>query len=424
MILRLYALLLYLLTPAFLFRLLWRSVRQPEYRNFWQERLGMRALDKADIWIHAVSVGEVHLAIHLIEHWWQDSTQYPRLIISCTTPTGRERISSWRKRSGHINVQICYIPIDIPGVIARVLRTAKPAMLLIMETEVWPGMISQAHKQGIKTALINARMSVSSARGYTKVKFLLNPIFSCLDLVLAQSKADAQRLQCLGVNSSKCYITDSMKFDFKASYDKIKYKSLQTQIGKRPVIFTIGSSRSGEEQALLAAIDALLKKHPKALICWAPRHKELSFPIIEEHLANKGDKVSLRSQNQFDENTSLLLIDSWGELALFYALADCVFIGGTLVDTGSQNLIEPALLAKPIISGPSHYNFAQAHKALMPSGGLLTVKDTQALIDCLLRLADDTSKCVKLGKLAQNAIQSRRGATNRTIEHLQKLYNK
>ena len=422
MILWLYGLLLYLLLPAFLLRLLWRSIRQPEYRYFWQERLGMRALDKADIWIHAVSVGEAHLATHLIEHWWQDITQAPRLVISCSTPTARARISNWCKEHDKAKIQLCYIPIDIPNVVARVLRTASPAMLLIMETEVWPGLVSQAHKQGIQTALINARMSARSARGYTRAQALLRPAFSVFDLVLAQSKADARRLKLLGVERNKCHITESMKFDFSTSYQNTQYKKLQTQIGKRPIIWTIGSSRAGEEQALLAAIDALLAKHPRALVCWAPRHKERSLPIIKTALANASHRMDLRSQGTLGKNSNIVLIDSWGELGLFYALADCVFIGGTLVDTGSQNLIEPALLAKPIISGPSHYNFAQAHRILAQSGGLLAVKNATELISCLLQLASDTSKCTKLGKQAQTAIQSRQGATQRTIKYLQAMY--
>lgn len=422
MILWLYGLLLYLLLPIFLLRLLWRSIRQPDYRCFWQERLGMRALDKADIWIHAVSVGEAHLAIQLIERWWPDSQHAPRLVISCTTPTGRERINSWLTMPRKARVQLCYIPIDIPNVLARVLRTAQPTMLVIMETEVWPGLIAQAHKQGIYTALINARMSARSARGYTRIQPLSRPAFAAFDLVVAQSKADARRLELLGVAGSRCHITENMKLDCKPSYERKHYKALQEQLGKRPIIWTIGSSRVGEEPALLTAIDALLEAYPQALICWAPRHKERSLPIIEAGLANTSHTIQLRSQGRFDTNTTIILVDGWGELALFYALADCVFIGGTLVDTGSQNLIEPALLAKPIISGPSHYNFAQTHTILMQSGGVLAVKDATELTACLLQLTSDTSKCTKIGKLAKTAIQSRQGATQRTIEHLQALY--
>ena len=416
MTLRLYSIFLTLLLPLLLLRLIWRSIGQPAYRHHWRQRLGFAQLPQSNIWIHAVSVGEAHLALHLIEHWCPDGT----VIISCTTATGRSRITHWQKQHPQAQLYCTYLPFDVPILMSRVLRQTRPEILLIMETEVWPGLLDAASTLGIPTALINARLSKRSAAGYKKVAHLIRPAFSSFDFVLAQTRNDARRLACFG--SNHCHVTGTMKCDFSVDYQHQQLDRLRQSMGTRDCVWTIGSSRFGEEEQLLNAIDQLIKKCPNALICWAPRHWEKSERIIIKHLEQKGYLFDRYSSQAADTNTNVLLIDTFGDIPLFYAYADFVFIGGTLVNTGSQNVIEPALLAKTIISGPSHYNFALAHKVLKKAGALVVVTDQQRLNQTVLDLARDTSQRIKRGEAGKKAIQSCRGATATTINYLQQLY--
>ena len=416
MALRLYSILLTLLLPLLLLRLLWRSIEQPAYRHHWRQRLGLAQLPQSDIWIHAVSVGEAHLALHLIEHWRPDGT----IIISCTTATGRSRITHWQQQHPQVQLYCTYLPFDLPIMMSRALRQTRPSMLLIMETEIWPRLLNTASTLAIPTALINARLSKRSAAGYKKVTHLICPAFSSFNLVLTQTRDDARRISCLG--AKHCHVTGTMKCDFSVSYPQQQLNKIRQSMGQRECVWTIGSSRLGEEQLLLNAIDKLVQKHPNALVCWAPRHWQKSEQTIIKHLADKGYLFDKYSCQTADTQTNVLLIDTFGDIPLFYAYADFVFIGGTLVNTGSQNIIEPALLAKTIISGPSHYNFTLAHKVLKKSGALVLVTDQQTLHQTVLDLARDKSQCTKRGEAGKKAIQSCRGATATTINYLQQLY--
>jgi len=381
----LYSFLLYLSVPFILLRLYLRSLKSPRYRQGIAERFGEFKLPanfdtkKGTTWIHAVSVGEVVAARPIVFELLKQDTG-AQIVVSCMTPTGLARS---RELLG-TSVIHSYMPYDLPGSLIRFIRKLNPKMLILMETELWPNTIHYCHSRSVKIILANARLSEKSATGYKKIGSLTRDMLRKIDFIAAQADADAIRLIDLGAESEKVKVTGSLKFivdvNKKEEHDNEVFESI-SQSG-RPVLIA-ASTRRGEEEKILYVFRECLKSIPKLLLIIVPRHPERFDEVTS--LCKEGNfSVQRRSAaatvHFSDESIQILIGDSMGEMISYYRLAKIAFVGGSLVDTGCQNVLEPAALGIPIVVGPSQYNFASICNLLEESGALITVQNEDELV--------------------------------------------
>lgn len=409
-----YTLLLYLIQPFVWLKLLWRSRKAPAYRQRWLERYGFckNKVKPNGILVHAVSVGETIAAIPLIKALQQ---KYPQLPITVTTmtPTGSERVKSLLKDS----VSHVYLPYDLPGAIKRFLKTTKPKIVIIMETELWPNLISQCYKQKIPLIIANARLSERSAARYGKLGKAVKQLFSKISMVAAQNQQDGERFVSLGLPADHLAITGSIKFDINLSNEqrqKINQLKQQWQLN-RPVLIA-ASTHSGEDEIILTAFKKLLLKHANLLLILVPRHPE-RFKTVEKLISDSGFNYLKRSTNQIPtEQTQIVLGDTMGELLELYAMADIAFVGGSLVKQGGHNPLEPALHHIAIITGEYFFNFQVICEQLIEAQGMIvctnSADDLYSSIDCLL---NDNSSRNQLGENAYLVLKQNQGALSRLL---------
>ncbi|MBK8132894.1 MAG: lipid IV(A) 3-deoxy-D-manno-octulosonic acid transferase [Gammaproteobacteria bacterium] len=416
----LYSLLLYLLLPAVLLRLCWRARRAPDYARRWGERFGRVApLSGPVIWVHAVSVGETLAAAPLIRHL---RTRHPRatLLVTTTTPTGSQRV---RALFGSA-VAHCYAPYDFPDAVARFLRRVQPALLVIMETELWPNLLHACATRGIPVVLANARLAACSAWGYAKAKPLTAPMLRALTRVAAQTAADGQRLLALGLAPDKLQITGNLKFDLDLSPELRARAAALRQAwagsGPRPV-WLAASTHAGEDELMLAAHAEILRVLPAALLVLVPRHPE-RFASVHAACVRAGFATRCRSEaGAVAPETQVLLGDTMGELLAFCGAADVVFVGGSLVPVGGHNLIEPAAWGRPVLAGPHLFNFAEAAALLQAAGGLRICADGAALATAVIELLTEPDHRATIGAAARAVAEANRGALARLTAAIEPL---
>lgn len=371
----LYTLVFHLLLPLVLVRLLWRSLRAPDYRLRWRERFGLAApLQQGGLWVHAVSVGETLAAAPLVNAWREAHPGEP-VLLTTMTPTGSARVRAlWGSRVNH-----CYAPYDLPWAWALFFRVARPRVLVIMETELWPNMLAAAHARGIPVVLANARLSARSARGYARAGWLTHPMLQHMSLVAAQDAAAAERFVGLGIPPERVRITGSLKFDFTPPQGLEAQAALVREhwhLGGRPVLVA-ASTHEGEDELLLSAFARLRERHPQALLILVPRHPE-RFDSVARLVREQGLELKRRSQREeVVAETAVFLGDTMGELLLWYAMADVAFVGGSLVPVGGHNMLEPIALDVPTLSGPHVFNFQTIAEELVSDGALQLVPPDQ-----------------------------------------------
>ncbi|HYF98287.1 MAG TPA: lipid IV(A) 3-deoxy-D-manno-octulosonic acid transferase, partial [Coxiellaceae bacterium] len=358
-----YSLILGLALPFLFVRLWWRSRSNPDYQQRWSERLGFfpRELSSASIWLHAVSLGEAVAATPLIKFLLQRYPDLP-LVITSTTPTGSAYINK------HFKDQVIasYLPFDLSFLLKRFLKRAKPKLCIIMETELWPNLLHCCQRQNIHVILANARLSNSSARGYARIKFIVKKMLNSLTWVIAQSDLDAQNFLSLGLQPEKLLVAGNIKFDLQLP-DGLQEQALQLrqQLGQDRLIWAAASTHAGEEEIILQAFKRLRINHPNLLLILVPRHAD-RFDTVAELCGAHVCKVARRSLNEFPTaDTDIYLSDTFGEMLLLYAASHMAFVGGSLVPVGGHNLIEPAALALPILSGPNLHNFTKVSELLL-----------------------------------------------------------
>ena len=401
----LYTLALYCILPFIPLRLLWRGRKQPAYLAHWGERFGWyKAAPQAPlIWIHAVSVGETRACVPLIEAL---QTRYPKhhILLTHMTPTGRE---TGQELFGARVLQ-AYLPYDLPSAIRRFLSHFKPSFGLIMETELWPNLIANCQQRRIPLALINARLSARSARGYSRFAALSRNALNALTFISAQSAADAERLTQLGAPSVA--ITGNIKFDV---VPPPANQQLRTLFGPDRHILLVASTREGEEVLLL---DALSTPIPDQLLVIVPRHPQ-RFDAVAALLTTRNIAFQRRSENlSIRPETSVVLGDSMGEMFAYYSVAEVAIIGGSLLPFGGQNLIEACALGVPVILGPHTHNFAQAAEDAVDAGAALRVEDAGAALTQAQALLADTEKRKKMSATALKFAADHRGAVNKTMK--------
>ena len=416
----LYSLLFHLLLPIIAGRLVWRAWRAPAYGRRIGERfaLGLPAMRKDGIWVHAVSLGESIAAAPLIRELL---VRYPGLPITVTsmTPTGSERIQALFGEQ----IQHCYLPYDLPWACARFFRHIQPRLALIMETELWPNHIHQCAKRGVPVVLANARLSERSARGYARFAKLTAPMLAELRLIAAQTEAEAERFRQLGARPGCVEVTGSIKFDLSVDAQlQVRASQLRDEWGatQRPV-WIAASTHAGEDEIILAAHRQLLASFPQALLILVPRHPE-RFASVFELCKREGFASVRRSQGEaVTAQTQVLLGDTLGELLFLYALADLAFVGGSLVENGGHNLLEPAALGKPLLSGPHLFNFLEIAAQLRSAGDLLQVQDAAELQEQLQRLFAEPQQAAQMAMAGLAVLRANQGALARLLAGLARL---
>ena len=416
----LYSLLFHLLLPIIAGRLVWRAWRAPAYGRRIGERfaLGLPAMRKDGIWVHAVSLGESIAAAPLIRELL---VRYPGLPITVTsmTPTGSERIQALFGEQ----IQHCYLPYDLPWACARFFRHIQPRLALIMETELWPNHIHQCAKRGVPVVLANARLSERSAHGYARFAKLTAPMLAELSLIAAQTEAEAERFRQLGARPGCVEVTGSIKFDLSVDAQlQVRASQLRDEWGatQRPV-WIAASTHAGEDEIILAAHRQLLASFPQALLILVPRHPE-RFASVFELCKREGFASVRRSlEEAVTAQTQVLLGDTLGELLFLYALADLAFVGGSLVENGGHNLLEPAALGKPLLSGPHLFNFLEIAAQLRSAGDLLQVQDAAELQEQLQRLFAEPQQAAQMAMAGLAVLRANQGALARLLAGLARL---
>lgn len=417
---RCYTLLFAFATPLLLARLWWRSRRLPGYLRRWRERLGRYEGDAPRtpcVWVHAVSVGESVAAVPLVraltERHGTDA-----VLVTTTTPTGADTLE--RMLGGA--VRHVYFPYDLPAVLDRFLARFRPRLLVVLETELWPNTTAACRARGIPIVLANARLSDRSLRAYRRVSALSRELVRDIACIAAQSDDDARRFIALGAEPSSVSVFGSLKFDLDlpASIHE-EAEALRRELGiNRPIVIA-GSTRDGEESVLLEAL-AILREHlANVLLIVAPRHPE-RFDEVAALCENAGESVARRSeQTPCGAGTSVYLVDTMGELPRFYAAADVAFVGGSLLPLGGHNVLEPASLGTPVLSGPHTQNFAATCRLLAEGGVLKTVHDAPSLAAAALDWLGDSNERDRIGTRAREIVRTHRGATARTLEVIEEL---
>jgi 3-deoxy-D-manno-octulosonic-acid transferase len=412
----LYTLLGYLVLPLVPLRLWWRGRREPGYREHIGERFGRyRGADRAPrgpvLWVHAVSLGETRAAVPLIDRLhraYPDAT----LLVTHMTATGR---AAGQTLFGDRAVQ-AWLPYDVPFAIRGFLAHWKPRALLIMETELWPNTIALSRDRGVPVFLVNARMSKRSAAGYARVPSLSRPMMASLTGVAAQSDADAARIAALGAPTP--VVTGNLKFDIDIADTAAPLgREFRLRFGETRPLWIAASTREGEEALILDAI-AAHRLPPTTLTVIVPRHPQ-RFAQVAALLRARGVPFVRRSDNvPVPADIDVVLGDSMGEMTGYFAAADLVFVGGSLLPLGGQNLIEPIAMGRPTLVGPHMFNFADATEKALAAGAALEVPDADGLIEAVRDLLGDSSRRAAMSKAARGFHAAHRGAVERLWQWL------
>jgi 3-deoxy-D-manno-octulosonic-acid transferase len=426
LVLKGYQFLMLALLPVFFLRLWWRSRDQYAYRQYWSERLA-RYPDQSEnhcrpVWIHAVSVGETRASVPLIaalKARWPDKP----ILLTHTTPTGRETGETVFGDS----VSRCYLPYDFPGAMKRFLEHYQPEIGLMMETEIWPGIVASCNEKGIPICLLSGRLSARSAGGYRRLGKLIRDAFAGLNLVCAQTDADAKRFQELGSNHIE--ITGNLKFDAPVESNEIaRSQILRTWLGINRPIFLAASTREGEEALILEAWKKHKLHESEQLLVIVPRHPQRFHAVAQmidaSHLRYVRKTEMPNSQNtehapELDRTVKVVLGDTMGEMPIWYRASDLAYIGGSLLPLGGQNLLEACARACPVIVGPHTFNFKQATEEALAFGAVARVESATHLMELTQKLLTDPIQRKQMGSAGLAFVARHQGATQRTLKHLE-----
>jgi 3-deoxy-D-manno-octulosonic-acid transferase len=412
----LYSLVIRLGLPISLYYLIWRGLRQREYMDRWSERFALyrgQGLDDC-LWIHAVSVGEVNVAASLVAELRKRYPGRP-LLVTTTTPTGSARVRAlWGADVRHV-----YLPYDLPGAVRNFLAHFQPQLALVMETEIWPNLFAQLHARGIPLLIANARLSERSLRGYRPIAPLVRAALRDVDVVAAQSQADAWRYRRLGAREDAVHVTGNLKYDLPLPAGVIEQaRDWRADWGQRPV-WIAASTHPDEEAIVIQAHRAVLARFPNALLLWAPRHPE-RFAGVAGECERAGFATATRRGDVLPRpDSQVFVIDTLGELMAFFAAADLAFVGGSLQEIGGHNVLEPAALGVPALVGPHTFNFQEITDLLIGVGAVQRVADAESLATAVTTLFEHPAQARQRGEAGRERIASERGALARTMALLE-----
>lgn len=409
----------YLLTPALLGVILWRGRRNRGYWKHLPQRFGYgpRLDGKPSIWVHAVSVGEVQAAAPLVREL---QAAYPdrRLVITCMTPTG----AAHAKMLFGDTVDRRFVPYDLPGSVKRFFNRIRPGLAVILETELWPNLYNECGRRAVPLVLASARISPRSINRYRLLVGLFRETLSHGIIIGAQSEADALRFRQVGAAPERTYVTGNIKFDFRLppQVRRLGLEFRERHAALRPV-WVAASTHAGEEEIALAAHARVLERFPDALLLLVPRHPERFDDVADLLTRLEFSHVRRSTGLRLTEADSVFLGDTLGELTSFYAAADVAFVAGSLVPIGGHNLLEPAALGLPVLTGPHTFNCEDIAEMFIKAGAARLVTDAQTLGDAVVELLADPQARRDIGERAQRIVEGNRGALERLLKLVRPL---
>jgi len=417
-----YVLLSYLLSPLYALYWIFRGAVNQSYWDRLGQRLGFGypVLSKGSIWIHAVSVGEVQATVPLVRVL---QSRFPNreLLITTVTPTGAARVSSLY---GDL-VRHCYIPFELPFAVRNFFDAISPELALIMETEIWPNLYDALGQRKIPLILVSARISPQSVKRYRRFLPLFRETLSHGIVIAAQSEIDADRFRSLGAAPERTWVTGNIKFDFETPADLNSHGDAfrREYFAGRPV-WVAASTHDKEEEQVLEAHRQVLEEISDALLLLVPRHPE-RFGTVRSLLRKKEFKfVSRTDELACAADASVFLGDTMGELPMFYAASDIAFVGGTLVPIGGHNLLEPAALGLPVITGPHLFNTQDIANMFSEVGAFVQVRDAAELALALKKLFRDSDEAEKMASKGRQILVENRGALQRLLNLMEPLISK
>jgi len=410
---RVYSALIRCAVPFAFAVVLWRGLRDRAYWQALRERFGRGpALSAApSLWVHAVSLGEMTAAAPLVRALRSRCPQYP-VVLTTATPTGRARALSLFGAA----VDVRFLPYDTPGAVARFLDRVRPRLAILMETELWPNLFKECERRGVPLVLASARLSAKSVARYARFGPLFREIFSATSLIAAQSREDAERFAAIGAPSARIHVVGNIKFDLLVNQEAIaRAGELRSSLSVGRPVWIAGSTHAGEEEQVFAAHRQLQIGQPDALLLLVPRHPE-RFDAVADSLSRATLRFTRRSSGiQPHGDTQVVLVDTVGELAALYSAADVAFVGGSLVPIGGHNLLEPAALGLPVLTGPSYFASADVARLLIQQGAALEVADARELAAALGRLLADPAQRQRMGAIGRRIVESNRGSLARLL---------
>jgi 3-deoxy-D-manno-octulosonic-acid transferase len=409
--------------------LLYQRIRHGKYREGWDAkfwgRLPRRSGDKPCIWLHAVSVGEVNLLEPILKRWEALHPDWD-CVISTTTQSGYHLA-----RKKYSPRSVIYCPLDFTWAVGRAMRRIRPNLLLLAELELWPNLVAAAKQRGAKVAVINGRLSEKSFRGYRRITWLLRRVLAQVDLIAVQNADYAERFQALGAPPSSVHTTGSIKFDGACTSRDADQTSRLAQlagIGRRDIVFLAGSTQDPEESLALTVFERLAPEFPRLRLILVPRHPE-RFDEVAALLDRRG--VAWQRRSKLDcrplspvpcpLSPRILLVDAVGELGYWWGTATIAFVGGSLTNRGGQNMIEPAGYGAAVSFGPNTWNFRDVVTLLLDRQAAVVVHNEAELELFVRRCLTEPSFADRLGRRAQELVLQQQGATDRTIELLERL---
>ncbi len=418
-----YILAVYLAVPVISMVMLWRGLRDRSYWANFGERFGFgERLAPGSVWVHAVSVGEVQASAALVTTLRERYPSIP-IVVTTLTPTGAGRARTLFKDLA----QVRYIPFDLPGSVRRFFKRVQPRLAVIFETELWPNLYNECGRRRIPLVLASARISARSVSRYRRLGSLFRDALSRGVVVAAQADGDADRFKSLGADPERTHVTGNIKFDFSVPADMAERgrRLRQLYAASRPM-WVAGSTHDGEEQIIVEAHRIVRGTHPRALLVLVPRHPP-RFDEVAHRLQQTGIRFVRRSQRvgakaeSAAASADVLLVDTLGELLDFYAAADVAFVGGSLVPIGGHNLLEPAALGLPILTGPHNTNSAEVAQLLIGRGAAEVVRDAAELGERVSLLLSSPEERGRIGAIGRSSVDSNRGALGKLLGLIEPL---
>lgn len=416
----LYTIIFYLFLPFILLRLWIKNRKNPNGLQFWHERLGLglrHPLPSGGIWVHAVSVGESLTAIPLIKRIQQ---RYPSLpiIVTNETATGAERI---RVALGN-SITPLYFPYDLPLILRKFFKALQPKLLILLETELWPNLLAACQLYQVPVALVNARLSERSALSYRRILPITQAMLKSINVISAQFQADAERFIDLGFSPERIHITGSLKFDVTLPRNLLEQAQQWQKIwGENRLVWIAASTHPGEEELILQVFKQVRHSFPDLLLVSIPRHVDRASQL-EQLYRSQNYNINKRSDHKRDLNDIDVLIgDTMGELLIFYAAADLGFVGGSLVEKGGQNPLEPAAVGLPILTGPYTFNFATITEQLKQRNAAIQVNNATELAEQVISLLSDPVRRQNMGREAKKFVEENKGSVLKQMQLIESL---
>jgi 3-deoxy-D-manno-octulosonic-acid transferase len=412
-----YRIVVYLLAPAVWGTMLWRGFQDRSYWQHFGERFGFGAAPGGErcLWVHAVSVGEVQASAALVRELRQRYPDYP-LVVTTVTPTGRERATALLRDIAHVR----YVPYDLPGSVRRFFDVVRPRVAIILETELWPHLYQECGRRRIPLVLASARISPKSIGRYRLLASLFRDALAHGIVIAAQSDGDALRFRAIGANPARTHVTGNIKFDFSLPTDvAARGAALRAEHAPTRPVWVAGSTHADEEDMLLDAHRLVRERHPAALLVLVPRHPN-RFDDVAAWLDRRGATYARRSAGEVcTAGTQVYLADTLGELVMLYAMGDVAFVGGSLVPIGGHNLLEPAALGLPILSGPHTFNAEEIAQLFVDRRAVRVVSAAAELATAVGDLLSDPDERIRVGAVGREVLAENRGALDRLLALLE-----